>query len=195
MSFLTNLVSSALTPSGFNANQAATAAQGVPQSYANQILAAIYKSLLGSANTANRLAPMQDSALTQYLQMLTPGGAMASEQGARQGFLQNALASLPALRQVLSQGGAGIGSLQGAELNTVNSARKAGNDLFSQLFSGQGIMDRANVIQGIDPLRTGLGRLSSLANVTYGRPTPQMGPSPLSGLAQGVGMASTAGLI
>jgi len=193
--FITKPIKSALTAPGTNAAASDAKAKKKPQQMAHGYLSALDPLISNQIAFANRIEPGRQRAVEDLMWAGTPNGVNATVENARRGFMGGAISALPIMRQRLSQGGAGIGAMQGAEISGINNATSQGNDLLSWLLSPEGRTALARMRLGAAGMAMpDLSNFGNLSNVVYGRPAPQVGPSPLAGIANAAGMLFGGGM-
>jgi hypothetical protein len=198
MSWLSSAIGHALTPRGTSEANRDRARKAKPQEIAGSTLQTLSPLFGRQAQFALDTEGYRQNNIMDLLRMGTTGGLMENAESARRGFMGNALASSPYLRQAVSRGGAGIGAVQGAELSGINNATSKANDYLSWLLSPEGRMSISRVGLGASGFAMpALNDLNSLASIVYGRPAPAVGPSPLAGIAnlgmQAFGMGAFGG--
>lgn len=153
---------------------------------ARYLLPTLYPSLLQQQLFANSLQPMQQSAASQALALLSnpdmAAGQYRSKVNAQAGStLQNVL-------QRLKSSGAGIGATQGAALNSANQANAAGNMFQAQQDSPQGQMNRYNAMMAtIFGQQPNLSTMGNLNSITQQTPRGQSGLGQVLGAVSGLG--------
>lgn len=193
--FITKPIKAALTPAGTNAAASDAKAKKKPQQMAQGYLTALDPLIQSQIGFANRIEPDRQRGVQDLMWAGTPNGVRSTVDQARRGFMGAELEALPMVRQALSRGGAGIGAMQGAEVAGLNRAVMSGNDLMAWLASPEGKMALARMRLGAAGMAMpDLSNFGNLSNVVYGRPAPQVGPSPLAGIANAAGMLFGGGM-
>lgn len=185
MSFL----GSALTAPGTSAANADAKAKKLPQTIAKNRLNDIYPTLISQGQQVNALEPMRQRSVWDSINATSHWGVQQGVESARRGFMDANMSALPSIHQALSQGGAGIGAIQGANYAAINNANNQGNNLMAYWSSPQGRqalaqMSQQSIMQGQS--MPALGLMERLSNIVYGRQAPQVGASPLAAIA-GIG--------
>lgn len=179
-------LSSALTAPGTSAAETNRDRQSTVQRGARDAFNQINPTLQSQAGFANQLEPMRQRSVWDTINASNPWGVQTSLANSRRGLMDSATANLPAMYQALSQGGAGIGALQGAGYAALNNANSQGNDMLAYWYSPEGRatlakLAQSSIMQGQSI--PALDQIGGLANIIYGRPAPQVGASPLAQIA------------
>lgn len=177
-------VTNALTPPGTSEANRDRGRKAKPQEMAGGYLRSLDPLISSQIGFANRIEPMRQEAVEGAMWAGTPNGVRATVDQARRGFMGAELANLPYMRQALSRGGAGIGAMQGAEVAALNRGVTQGNDLAAWFATPEGRQALLRMqLQAASYGIPALGDFSNLSSVVYGRPAPQVGLSPLAGVA------------
>lgn len=149
---------------------------------ARYLIPAVYQQLAGQLGYYNSLQPMAQQASSALLGQLSNPDQMATQYQAQANAAGQS--TLQSVLQRLRSGGAGIGAMQGAALNSANQAASAGNQFRSQLDSTEGRSQRLNqmlgIIAGQNP---NFGNLQTLHNIELGTPRNPSGLDTLGGIA------------
>lgn len=191
-------ISSALTPPGTNAANTDRDRKSTVQKGARDAFNWINPAFQSSAQFAANVEPLRQRSVWDSIHASTPWGVQGTVDNFRRGAIGDAVSNLPMLQQILSSGGAGIGSLQGAQFGAINDANSRANELMAWYASPAGKQALAQMAQGAfgQAQSMPLGQtVNNLANVIYGRPQPQVGASPLAGITQMGSMLYGAGVL
>jgi hypothetical protein len=124
----------------------------------NRLLPAEFYHLANQYGFYNSLQPMAQQSAGQMLSLLSNPDAMTQQY--RNQAMASGQSTLQGVLQRLKSGGAGIGAVQGAQMQALNQANSAGNQYQAQMDSAQGRAQRLNSILGIIS-----GQMPNLSNL------------------------------
>ncbi len=149
---------------------------------ARYMLPAVYQQLAGQLGFYNSLQPMAQQATSQLLGRLSNPDQMATSYQAQANAAGQS--TLQGVLQRLRSGGAGIGAMQGAALDSANQAATAGNQYRAQINSPEGQAQRLNqMLSLIASQNPNFSNLSTLHSIELGTPRNPTGLDVLGGLA------------
>lgn len=190
-------MSNAFVAPGTSAANTARDRQSTVQKGARDAFNEINPLMQDQAKFATQLGPSWQRSVWNNINASSPWGVQRAGENYRTGQMGTTIQNLPIMRQILSRGGAGIGAMQGAELGAVNDANSRANEFMAYWASPEGQRQLAlmqqQAIEGGMSIPS-LGPANSLAGMVYGRPAPQVGQSPLAGIANIAGTMAGAGV-
>ncbi|HVT12808.1 MAG TPA: hypothetical protein VHE55_11120 [Fimbriimonadaceae bacterium] len=149
---------------------------------ARYLLPAVYQQLAGQLGFYNSLQPMAQGAASQLLGQLSNPDQMATSYQAQANAAGQS--TLQGVLQRLRSGGAGIGAMQGAALDSANQAATAGNQYRAQINSPEGKAQRLNqMLSLIASQNPNFSNLSTLHGIELGTPRNPSGLDVLGSLA------------
>lgn len=185
-------LSSLLTAPGTNAAQGDQKRKQAPQDVAYHALPTVEQLLQSQLSFQHLLEPIRQSAIQGLVDLNSPLGQSQASDLNRTKLVGAATDQSNIQRQRLARGGFGIGAQQGADVGTFNAANRSANDFQSYLASPQGRTSLMQILAGASNVPSA-DLLSNLSGVIYGRPAPQVGPSPLASIAGIAGQLATGG--
>jgi hypothetical protein len=180
-----SFINSALTPRGTNARRAQEKEQASVSAGAAGLFKGGLPMIQSQQAFAGGLEPQRQEAITSLIRSLSPGSQRAGLERQKRAAQQRAFGSMRMMRP-----GMGAGMQAGARLAAQNQSAMASNDLERMYASPEyQTAIQQTLMQAIlgGQQISGLGDLSGLAGLIYGRPGVQVQPGFLESLAPAIG--------